>query len=141
MEKTCLDVDVLIELSKRKLIPFIDAQDNLYIPSIVLYEYLKGIRLLGRDLDKVISEIKKRFHIIWTSYDVLKTAASLYTELKERGITVYEPILLTAAHCITENIPIATFDRRPYKYIPHVRFVEPERIISYIISKIGQTTT
>ncbi len=69
MERACLDTSVLIELPRRRLIGYVDLEDGLAIPAIVLYEYLRGLAYLGRDLRKV----RRR---------VAEVAAVIYAELR-----------------------------------------------------------
>ncbi len=130
MEKTCIDTNVLIEMGRRKLISIIDRDYGFYIPSIVLYEYLRGLVLLGRDPDLVKYELEQRFNIIWLDNRVLKIASKIYAKLYRNGQLIPDPDILIAASCILYKIPLATYNIDHFKRIDELKLKDPTSILS-----------
>jgi len=139
VERACLDTSVLIELSRRRLIGYVDLEDGLAIPAIVLYEYLRGLAYLGRDLRKARRALERRFTIIGLSSQVAEVAAGIYAELRSRGILVPDPDILIAATCISSDLPLATHNTKHFKKIPKLRIIDPEAIIEELEKAKGLT--
>ncbi len=129
MAKTCLDTNVLIELARRKLIRYIDREDQLYIPWIVAYEYIRGLAYLGRDTGLVKHELESRFNIIYPTNSILVKAVEIYLSLRKRGELIPDPDILIAASCIANNIPLATMNRSHFDRIEGLELVDPKTII------------
>ncbi len=129
MAKTCLDTNVLIELARRKLIRYIDREDQLYIPWIVAYEYIRGLAYLGRDIGLVKHELESRFNIIYPTNSILVKAVEIYLSLRKRGELIPDPDILIAASCIANNIPLATMNRSHFDRIEGLELVDPKTII------------
>lgn len=129
MAKTCLDTNVLIELARRKLIRYIDREDQLYIPWIVAYEYIRGLAYLGRDTGLVKHELESRFNIIYPTNSILVKAVEIYLSLRKRGELIPDPDILIAASCIANNIPLATMNRSHFNRIEGLELVDPKTII------------
>ena len=112
MEETCLDTSVLIELARRKLLKYIDpSRDIFYLTEITLYEYLRGIRLLDRDIEKAKEALERLFYVIGFSNEVIKKASDIYSILSKKGVIIPDPDILVASICIIYNLSIASFDK------------------------------
>lgn len=129
MEPACLDTSVLIELSRRRLVGYVDVEDGLAIPAIVLYEYLRGLAYLGRDLGRARKALERRFTIIELDSRVTEVAAVIYAELRSRGILIPDPDILIAATCMSSDLPLATHNTKHFKKIPKLRLIDPKEII------------
>ncbi len=129
MAKACLDTNVLIELARRKLIRYIEREDELYIPWIVAYEYIRGLAYLGRDTSMVKHELEDRFNIIYPTNNVLVKAVEIYLELRRRGELVPDPDILIAASCMAYGIPLATMNKSHFDRIEGLKLLDPETII------------
>ncbi len=129
MEQACLDTSVLIELSRHRLIGYVDIEDGLTLPAIVLYEYLRGLAYLGRDLKKARKALEKRFTIIELDGRIAEEAAAIYANLRAKGTLISDPDLLIAATCISLNLPLATNNIKHFKKVPKPKLTNPETII------------
>jgi len=130
LEQACLDTNVLIELSRRKLVRYIEPEDNMYLPVIVFYEFLRGLAYLGRDIGRAKRELEYRFHIIWLDNSVLEKASEIYVELRRKGVLIPDPGILIAASCISHGLPLATYNREHFERIPGIKLKDPDEIIS-----------
>ena len=76
MEPTCIDTSVLIELARGKLLRYIDPnRDQLYLTEITVYEYLRGMEVIGRDIEYAKIVLENLFKILRINNDVIKLAS------------------------------------------------------------------
>jgi len=135
LEKVCIDTDVLIELSKRTLLKYIKPHMNLYLSIISVYEYLRGLAVLGRDVVYAERILKTLFTIIPLTEKTIIKAAEIYASLYRRGVLIPDPDILIAASCIIEEIPLSTFNIRHFKRLEEygLEIVNPNEIINAIV--------
>ncbi len=131
MEKTCLDTSVLIELARRKLLKYVNPlKDELYLTELTLYEYLRGLEILGRDIEKAKDLLESFFYIIGFDNEAIKIASDIYSKLFKEGIAVPDPDILIASICIVNDIPLATYDKHFQKLEKlGLKLYNPNRII------------
>lgn len=134
MEKICIDTDLLIDIAKRKLIRYVTKKLNLHITFITLYEYLRGLAYLGRDLEGSKEELESRFNILWLTNKAILKSSTIYSELRRKGELIPDPDLLIGSICIVNNVPLATYNKSHYlRLIPFgLKLIEPEEVISRI---------
>jgi len=134
LEKVCIDTDVLIELSRRNLLKYIKPHMNLYLSIISVYEYLRGLAVLGRDVVYAGKILKTLFTIIPLTEKAIIKAAEIYASLYRKGVLIPDPDILIAASCIVEEIPLSTFNIRHFKKLREygLEIVDPDVIINMV---------
>ncbi len=134
MEKVCIDTDVLIELGRQKLIRRVCREQNIYLTVITMYEYLRGLAYLGRDVGRAKREIERRFNILYLDNRALVEASNLYSKLRSRGEAIPDPDLLIAAICISHNMQLATNNVEHYEKLkPYgLEIIKPNTVVKYI---------
>jgi len=109
-----LDTDVLIELIKEKrlsqIIEFIDPR----ISFITLYEYLRGLKYLNKDLKKEKEKIEESLTILWINNEILIKMSEIWFKLRKKGATIDERDLLIGATAITHNLPLWTLNKKHF---------------------------
>ncbi len=109
-----LDTDVLIELIKEKrlsqIIEFIDPR----ISFITLYEYLRGLKYLNKDLKKEKEKIEESLTILWVNNEILIKMSEIWFKLRKKGATIDERDLLIGATAITHNLPLWTLNKKHF---------------------------
>ena len=137
MERACLDTSILIELARRKLLKYVNPFiDEFYITELTLYEYLRGIGILGRDLEKAKDMLEKPFYIIRFTNQSIKKASEIYFTLFKKGIVIPDPDILIASICIINNLPLATFDEH-FKRLTELglKLYNPNKIIKKLYKR------
>ena len=108
---------------------------NLYLSIISVYEYLRGLAVLGRDVVYAERILKTLFTIIPLTEKTIIKAAEIYASLYRRGVLIPDPDILIAASCIIEEIPLSTFNIRHFKRLEEygLEIVNPNEIINAIV--------
>ena len=93
--------------------------EQLYVPSIVLTEFISKLKRNGADPYRYVTEIENACVILELTTEVAKKAGDLHAELKskEKFISIMDCIIM--AHGFKENIPIVTKDQH-FKHYPLV---------------------
>ncbi len=138
IKKICIDTDVLIDIAKRKLVRYVSKELGIFITFITLYEYLRGLAYLGRDIKASKEELESKFSILWPSNEALLKLSEIYQELRRRGKLIPDPDLLIASLCIANNIPLSTYNVKHYSRLTifGLKLVNPEEVIERIKSSI-----
>jgi len=103
-----IDTDILINLIKSgQLIVILDKYD-LYISIITLYEYLRGLKILDRNIIEAKGLLEKSFSIILLDNKVINCACNLYKALRSDGLLIDDRDLLIAASAIAFELPLWT---------------------------------
>ncbi len=124
-----LDTSVVIEIFDRGntvlLENIMDKYSALYIPWIVLYEYLYGHKYLGRDITSRKKAIEKLGEIIGVSQEILLKALEIDVELHRKGQTIPFTDLLIVATTLVLNAELITIDQKHYTRIPNLKIYVP----------------
>jgi predicted nucleic acid-binding protein len=107
----CLDTDILIDAFKsdvRKIIGY-------YTTCINLYEFLRGLAFIGKDLDEFKLWIEINLNVLCIDNNSLKVASKIYAELRKKGEIIEDPHLLIASICIANNLPLITHNKKHFK--------------------------
>ncbi len=125
-----LDTSVLIELFDRGntdlLEEIMERYSALYIPWIVLYEYLYGHRYLGRDISDRKRAIEKLGQVVGVTQDMILKAMEIDVDLHRRGMAIPFSDILVAATALVLGAELVTLDRRHYTRIPELRIYIPK---------------
>ncbi len=125
-----LDTSVLIELFDRGntdlLEEIVERYSALYIPWIVLYEYLYGHRYLGRDISDRKRAIEKLGQVVGVTQDMILKAMEIDVDLHRRGMAIPFSDILIAATALVLGAELVTLDRRHYTRIPELRIYIPK---------------
>jgi predicted nucleic acid-binding protein len=104
--KVCLDTDALIVAYKSK-----EGKERIvgnYTTCISEFEFLRGIKYLGKDIKAYKADLEERLGILCIdNYSILK-ASEIYSELAKEGSLIDDPDLLIGSICISNDIPIVT---------------------------------
>ena len=134
MERTCIDTDVLVELARKKLIRRVDKALNLYLTSITLYEYLRGLAYIGRDLGESKEELESRFNVIHLSSEAIIMASKIYSATRREGFLASDLDLLIASMCIVNDIPLSTQNEHHYSKLTRygLKLMDPSLVLSRV---------
>jgi len=125
-----VDTSVVIELFDRGntvlLEDILNRYGGLYVPWIVLYEYLYGHKYLGRGVEKRKRAVEKLGQIVWVTQDILAKAMEIDVELHRKGEAIPFSDILVAATAITLKAELITLDRRHYTRIPELKMYVPK---------------
>lgn len=132
MERSCLDTSVLIELARRRLLRYIDPfREELYLTRLTVYEYLRGLEVLGRDVDKAKDLLEKLFYIVDFDNEAVKKASNIYSILFRKGVVIPDPDIIIASICIVNNLPIASFNQHFKRLVKlGLKLYNPSKIIN-----------
>ncbi|RLG82763.1 MAG: hypothetical protein DRO40_06745 [Thermoprotei archaeon] len=124
-----LDTSVVIEIFDRGntslLENIISKYDVMYIPWIVLYEYLYGHKYLGRNIIDRKKAVEKLGQIIGVSQDIILKAIEIDIDLHKKGLAIPFSDILIAATTIILKAELVTLDQRHYTRIPQLRIYIP----------------
>jgi len=123
--RAVIDTSILIELFDRgreELLEEIYAKYRaIYVPWIVLYEYLYGCLFLRRNIEERKKAIEKLAIIVYPDQQVLLKALSIDVDLHREGVPIPLSDILVAATAITLDAELLTRDERHYRRIPKVK--------------------
>ncbi len=121
MRRGVLDTSVIINIFDRgneRLLEYILRRYKMiYIPWIVLYEYLYGHKYLGRDISERKSAIEKLGIIYNVSQEVLLKALEIDVSLRKKGNIIPFSDVIIAATTIVLKAELVTLDKRHYERI------------------------
>lgn len=109
-----LDTDILIKLIKERKLSKILRSMDLYISFITLYEYLRGLKYLNKDLQKEKEKLERSLTISWPDNKVIVKMSEIWFELRRKGALVDERDLLIGATAITHNLPLWTINEKHF---------------------------
>jgi len=121
VQRGVLDTSVLIDIFDRgneKLLEYILRKYKMiYIPWIVLYEYLYGHKYLGRDINERKKAVEKLGIIYSISQEVLLKALEIDISLRKKGNIIPFSDVIIAATTIILKAELVTLDKRHYERI------------------------
>lgn len=109
-----LDTDILIKLIKEKKLSKIVRSIDLYISLITLYEYLRGLKYLDKDLQKEKQKLERSLTILWPDNKVIVKMSEIWFKLRRKGTLIDERDLLIGATAITHNLPLWTMNQKHF---------------------------
>jgi len=113
--KIVIDTDVLIALVKaRKLEDFLIRYEP-YITIITLYEYVRGEVAIGIEVDESKKSLEEAFNVLLLDNDAIKVASVIWSKLKSKGLLIDDRDLLVGAICISNNLPLWTFNKEHFE--------------------------
>ena len=112
--RVILDTDVLIKLIKEKRLSQIFEYIEPHISFITLYEYLRGLKYLNKNLEKEKEKIEESLTILWIINDILIKMGEIWFKLRKKGITIDERNLLIGTTAIAYNLPLWTLNKRHF---------------------------
>ena len=104
MEGAVLDSDALIEAYEAGISKF----GGLYTTCISLYEFLRGLAYMKKDVREYLAYIESHLNVLPLDNAAIGEASSIYGELKRQGALVEDPDLLIACMCIVNKLPLVT---------------------------------
>lgn len=127
-----LDTSIVIELFDRGntglLEGILDRYSALYIPWIVLYEYLYGHKYIGREVEGRKIAVEKLGQIVGVTQDIIVRALEIDVDLHKKGLVIPFSDILIAATALALEAELVTLDKRHYTRIPGLRIHIPEKM-------------
>ncbi len=124
-----LDTSVLIELFDRGNVEILEGilgrYSALYIPWIVLYEYLYGHKYLGRNIEERKAAVEKLGRVVGVTQEILVKALEIDVSLHKKGQAIPFSDVLIAATALTLQAELVTLERRHYTRISDLRIYTP----------------
>ncbi len=129
MSRCILDTSLLIEMFDRGnevlLECILKRCRTIYIPCIVMYEYLYGHKYLGRDINERKKVLEKLGIIVWITQDVLLKALEIDIKLRKQGLTIPFSDVLIATTSIALGAELISLDERHYSRIKELKLYIP----------------
>ena len=97
----------------------------LYIPWIVLYEYLYGHKYLGKNIIDRKKAVEKLGQITGVTQDIILKAIEIDIDLCRKGMTIPFSDVLIAATTIVFNAELVTLDQKNCTRIPELKIYMP----------------
>lgn len=111
MEGACLDSDALIEAYQAGIARF----SGLYTTCVSLYEFLRGLAYLGKDLEEYKAHLEAHLNVLALDNKAILQASRMFGELKRNGSLVEDPDLLIAGICLANSLPLVTGNARHFQ--------------------------
>lgn len=125
-----MDTSIVIELFDRGntdlLEEIVYRYSILYIPWIVLYEYLYGHKYLGRSINDRKRAIEKLGQVIGVTQDIIIKAMEIDIDLHKKGMVIPFSDILVAATALVLKAELVTLDRKHYTRIAELQIYVPE---------------
>ncbi len=125
-----LDTSIIIELFDRGntnlLKGIINRYDMIYIPWIVLYEYLYSHKYLGRNITERKKAVEKLGQVINITQDIMIKAMEIDIDLHKKGIAIPFSDIIIAATTLVLKAELVTLDKRHYTKIPQLHIYIPK---------------
>ncbi len=112
-DKVVVDTSFIIELldrGRRDLVEYIIDKEVL-IPFVVLYEYLYGYRVIGRDVSRRKRILEDLGIIVWIDQDILLELIDMRYRAEKVGRIIPEADLIILATASIHQAPILTLDK------------------------------
>lgn len=86
----------------------IEKFSGLHTTYISLYEFLRGLAYLGKEVSEYKAYIEANVEPLPLDNRAVTTASEVYAKLRKAGSLVEDPDLLIASVCIANALPIVT---------------------------------
>jgi len=131
MEACVLDTSIIIEIfdkgNEKLLEHILQKYKKVYIPWLVLYEYLYGHKYLGRDVVQRKQGLEKLGVIKWLTQDIILKTLEIDIELRKKGLSIPFSDIVIAATAIMLQAEIITLDKKHYERIPELMLYIPDK--------------
>jgi len=104
MEDAVLDSDALIEAYDCGIAKF----DGLHTTCISLYEFLRGLAYLKKDVAEYMAYVESHLEVLPLDDVVIREASKICGELRCEGALVDDPDLLIACMSLVNKLPLVT---------------------------------
>lgn len=111
MEDAVLDSDALIEAYEVGIAKF----DGLHTTCISLYEFLRGLAYLRKDVTEYMGYVEAHLDVLALDNAAIGKASEIYGALKREGALVLDPDLLIASMCIANGLPLVTGNAKHFE--------------------------
>lgn len=110
-KRICLDTDVIIDAFKSDISQY----SGYYTTCINLYEFLRGLAFIGKNIDEFKSWIELNLNVVCIDNKSLKIASRIYAELRKSGEIIEDPDLLIASLCIANDLSLKTNNKKHFR--------------------------
>ncbi|AWR95050.1 type II toxin-antitoxin system VapC family toxin [Acidianus brierleyi] len=107
----CLDTDALIDAFKDGIKKY----SGYYTTCISVYEFLRGISYVGKDVGKFKAAIEIYLNVLCLDNNSIITASNIYSDLRKNGELIEDPDLLIGSICIANNLCLRTNNLKHFK--------------------------
>ena len=111
MENACLDSDALIEAYQAGITKFMGLQTTC----ISLYEFLRGISYLKKDVGEYKAHLESQLNVLGLDNQSIVLASRMFGDLKRKGDLVQDPDLLIASICLANSLPLVTGNAKHFE--------------------------
>ncbi|MBS0618129.1 MAG: PIN domain-containing protein [Spirochaetes bacterium] len=94
------------------------AEGVICIPTIVRYELLCGVKSKKHREQRIA--FVNECHTLELTDEIADTAAQLFSDLRNKGVTIDNEDILIAATALSYRLPVATLNRRHFKAIENL---------------------
>jgi len=113
-----IDTNVIIFLRKRRILDKLPLFYTMHITWVSLYEFLRGLKALGKSDEEIRSmkkKLEKIFNVLWPSNRTVEILCDVWNTLRLRGIRIDDRDLFIGVLCIEHNLPLWTFNESDFK--------------------------
>jgi predicted nucleic acid-binding protein len=111
LEDACLDSDAVIEAYQAGITRF----SGLHTTCISLYEFLRGVAYLGKDVGDYKATLESHLDVLGLDNQSILQSSRIFGDLKRKGSLVQDPDLLKAGICIANALPLVTGNLRHFE--------------------------
>jgi len=122
VDKVVLDTSFIIELLDRgreELSKYV-VEYSVLIPYVVLYEYLYGYMVLGKDVDRPKKILEGLGEVVWMNQGILMKLLEMSLLLEERGLVLPEGDLIIASISLYYDAPVVTYDVKHFEELREI---------------------
>jgi len=120
-------------LRKKGILREITLLYDVSIAWVTLYEFLRGLRYIGKsksksEITKMKELLERLYDILWPSNKTISILVDLWCNLRQQGKVLDERDLFIGALCIEKDLPLWTFNKKHFKMLKDygLRLFEPE---------------
>ncbi len=109
-----LDTDILIKLIKEKKLSQAAESIDLYISFVTLYEYLRGLSYLKKNLKEEKEKLENSIFVLWPNNELIIIVSEIWYNLRIKGSLIDERDLWIGATAIANNLPLWTSNKKHF---------------------------
>jgi len=125
-----IDTSIIIEVfdkGKSNLLDYLLSRcDEIFIPWVVLYEYLYGHKYLGKPITKRKEVLEKLGTILWINQEIIERALDIDVGLHKEGTPIPFSDILISSTALQLNSELITLNERHYRRIKNLRIHVPK---------------